>query len=233
MRSTGSAADRYFELCYGKVSRPRAWRAELTFSLLAPLPGAAGILLRGRFYPPLFAAVGPGTLFGRNITFRHPAKIRLGTGVILDDGCLIDAKGVSNTGITLGDNVYIGRNSLVYCKNGNIELQPRVNVSSTCTLFSSNQLQIGSGTLIGAYSYLLSGGEYDTASTVPFADQPGTVTRGPLLLGANCWLGAHVTVLDAACIGDNSVIGAGAVVTKPVPARSLALGVPARVVKAL
>jgi maltose O-acetyltransferase len=58
-------------------------------------------------------------------------------------------------------------------------------------------------------------------------------TAGPLTLGRDCWLGARVTVLDAACIGDRCVIGAGAVVTRPVPDRTLAVGTPARAVKSI
>ena len=87
--------------------------------------------------------------------------------------------------------------------------------------------------MVGSFSYLLSGGEYDYASPVPFCRQSGMVTKGPLRVGANCWLGAHVTVLDAASIGDGAVVGAGAVVVSPIPARSLALGVPAKVRRTL
>jgi acetyltransferase-like isoleucine patch superfamily enzyme len=56
---------------------------------------------------------------------------------------------------------------------------------------------------------------------------------GPLEIGAGCWLGAKVVVLDGASIAEGSVVGAGAVVNRPLPARSLALGVPARVVKTI
>ncbi|MBN1672979.1 MAG: hypothetical protein JXR37_18180 [Kiritimatiellae bacterium] len=58
-------------------------------------------------------------------------------------------------------------------------------------------------------------------------------TKGPLTIGPNCWLGARVTVLDAANIGERCVIGAGAVVTKPIPPDSVAVGIPAKVVKTL
>jgi acetyltransferase-like isoleucine patch superfamily enzyme len=98
-------------------------------------------------------------------------------------------------------------------------------------LFSSHSLTIGSGTVIGAYCYLLSGGEYNYKSRVPFAEQSGMETKGPLRIGANCWLGAHVVVLDAADIGKDCVVAAGAVVAKPLDAGQLAGGVPAKVMK--
>ena len=50
-------------------------------------------------------------------------------------------------------------------------------------------------------------------------------------MGKNVWIGANVTVLPGVTIGDNSVIGAGAVVTRNVPKNCLAVGVPAVVKK--
>jgi acetyltransferase-like isoleucine patch superfamily enzyme len=58
-------------------------------------------------------------------------------------------------------------------------------------------------------------------------------TSKDIYVGKNVWIGANVTVLPGVNIGDNSVIGAGAVVTKNVPENSLAVGVPAVVKKNL
>jgi acetyltransferase-like isoleucine patch superfamily enzyme len=87
--------------------------------------------------------------------------------------------------------------------------------------------------MIGAYCHFLSGGTYDYADPTPFADQSGAVTRGPLTVGADCWFGSRVTLVDGASVGERCVLGAGAVVTRPIPARSLAVGIPARVVRSI
>ena len=55
----------------------------------------------------------------------------------------------------------------------------------------------------------------------------------PIVLEENVWLGSRVIVLRGVTIGAHSVIGAGSVVVNDVPARSVAVGVPARVVRAL
>jgi len=55
----------------------------------------------------------------------------------------------------------------------------------------------------------------------------------PITLGDNVWLGGGVIVLPGVSIGDNSVIGAGSVVTRDVPANVIAVGNPARVLRAL
>ena len=53
----------------------------------------------------------------------------------------------------------------------------------------------------------------------------------PVHIGKDCWFGASVTVCPGVAIGDNCVIGAGAVVTRDIPANSFAAGVPCRVIR--
>ena len=228
-----SAFRKYRDLYYGTASLGKVIHAELVITLFGGVGGALGLFLRKTFYPSLFAEIGRHVVFGKNITIRHPHKIRIGDNVVIDDNCVLDAKGESNRGITIGSNVYIGRNTIVYTKNGDIAIGHRVNLSSNCQVFSSNKLTFMDDTVVGAYSYFLSGGEYDYTDTKKFSEQSGTQTKGALIIGANCWISAGVKGLDAACIGDHCVIGAGAVVTKPVPPNSIAVGVPARVVKSI
>jgi acetyltransferase-like isoleucine patch superfamily enzyme len=226
-----SAFRRYRNLCYGTASLWYVLKSCIITGLASSTRGPCGLFLRSRLYPCLFRKTGRKVLFGRNLVLRHAHKISLGDNVIVDDNCVLDAKGDSNAGITIGNNVYIGRNSIVYCKNGDIKIGDRVNISANCTVFSSNDLTMADGTVVGAYSYLLSGGEYDYTGNEKFCEQTGMVTRGPLRIGSNCWIGARVTVLDNASIGDDCVIGAGAVVTKAISEGSLAAGVPAKVIK--
>ena len=55
----------------------------------------------------------------------------------------------------------------------------------------------------------------------------------PVQIGRNCWLGAGVIVMPGVSIGDNSVIGAGSVVTRDIPANVVAVGVPCRVLRGI
>ena len=101
-----------------------------------------GVFIRGKAFPLILGSVGKGCVFGRNILFRHPNKIKLGNNVILDDNLLIDAKGDDNLGITLKDEVFIGRNSILSCKGGNIVFDDRANLGANCYIFSSNNVKL-------------------------------------------------------------------------------------------
>ena len=61
----------------------------------------------------------------------------------------------------------------------------------------------------------------------------GDLIPAPVVIGRNVWLGANVTVLPGVTIGDDSVIGAGSVVTRDIPVGVVAVGSPARVVRAI
>ena len=219
----------YAALTIGKVEVGSLLKFELITLLCSNLPGALGLYLRSKLYPALLADVGKNVVFGRGVTLRHPHKIRIGSNVIIDDNCVLDAKGETNTGISIGDGVFIGRNTILYCKNGDIEIQSRVNIGANCEVYSKQRLVIGQGTLIAAYNYIMSGGRYDYRSAVPLADQ-SSYSDGPTLVGENCWIGAKGVVLDGVSIGDNTIVGAGAVVTKDIAANAIAMGIPAKVV---
>mgnify|MGYP003207787895 CR=1 FL=1 len=58
-----------------------------------------------------------------------------------------------------------------------------------------------------------------------------TTYPAPIVLGKNVWVGSNSTILQGVTIGDNAVVGAGAVVTKDVPENTIVGGVPARVIR--
>ena len=211
----GSRWQQYADLVVGKTDLISLLKYELIMFFLGDLPGALGLYLRSKLYPIILGAVGRNVIFGRGITLRHPHKIRIGHDVIIDDHCMLDAKGQSNSGITLEDGVFIGRNSILYCKDGDIEIRSRVNISFNCGIFSSRRITIGRGTLVAAYCYIMSGGSYDVNTSIHFADQDG-YAKGPTNIGEDCWLGAGVVVMDGVQIGRGCVVGSGTVVRKDV-----------------
>ena len=223
-----SARDKYSALIIGKPGMGPLIKYELIVVLSQHVPGALGLALRKALYPLLLGSCGRNVVFGQNVVLRHPHKIRIADNVVIDDNCLIDAKGESNTGIQIGSGVFMGRNSILSCKNGDIELADGANIGFNCEIFSASRVRVGRNALIAAYSYLI-GGDHDFSDpSRAVLDQPRT-SRG-ISVGDGAWIGAGVKVLDGVTIGDQAVVGAGAVVRDSVPDRATAVGVPARVV---
>lgn len=223
-----SAREKYEALVVGR----RGWGAllqhELVTLLSQSVPGALGLALRKTLYPSLLGACGRNVVFGQNVVLRHPGKIRIGDNVVIDDNCLLDAKGDSNDGITIGSGVFIGRNTILSCKNGDLILEDGANVGFNCELFSASRVRVGRGTLLAAYCYLI-GGDHDFSDPdVPVLEQARRSLG--VSVGEGAWLGAGAKILDGVTIGDRAIIGAGAVVRHDVPAGSVAVGIPARVV---
>jgi acetyltransferase-like isoleucine patch superfamily enzyme len=223
-----SARDKYAALVVGRSGWGALLKHELITLASQSVPGALGLALRQALYPALLGACGRGVVFGQNVVLRHPHKIRIGSNVVIDDNCLIDAKGTSNSGIVIGDGVFIGRNSILSCKNGDIHLEEGANVGFNCEVFSASRVRIGRRTLLAAYCYVI-GGDHDFSDPSAPVLQQERRSAG-ISIGEGAWLGAGAKILDGVTIGDGAVIGAAAVVREAVPAGAVAVGVPARVV---
>jgi acetyltransferase-like isoleucine patch superfamily enzyme len=216
------------------VGEPGLWkllRFELINLFFSWVPGALGLWARKTFYPSLLRSVGRGVVFGRNITLRHPHKIALGADCFIDDNVVLDAKGESNRGLTLGNNVYVGRNTILSCKEGDIAIGDHTNVSANCSLLSETEIKLGKYCFLAGHCYLVAGGNhsFDDLET-PIMFQP-SFSRGGISVGDDVWLGAGVIVLDGATIERGCVVGAGSVVTKPLTEFSVAVGSPARKIR--
>ncbi len=224
-----SKARRYADLVVG---RPGWWplvRFELVTLSCAMLPGALGLWLRSKLYPLLLGRVGRNVTFGANVTLRHPHKIRLGDNVVVDDGCCLDAKGTDNQGIEIASGVFVGRNTILSCKNGDIVIEADANLGFNVEIFSASRVRVGRKVLVAAYTYLVGGDHLYDRVDVPVLDQ-GRTARG-IDIGDHVWLGAHVVVTDGSQVGRDAIIGAGAVVVGAIPEFAIAVGTPARVVR--
>jgi len=223
-----SARQKYAALVVGRPGWGALIKHEVITLLAQNVPGALGFALRKTFYPSLLGACGRNVVFGQNVVLRHPGKIRIGDNVVIDDNCLLDAKGDTNRGITIGSGVFIGRNTILSCKNGDIGIEDGANIGFNCEVFSASRVRVGAGTLLAAYCYLI-GGDHDFSDPdVAVLDQ---VRRSAGIdVGSGAWLGAGAKILDGVTLGDRSVVGAGAVVRQSVAAGEIAVGIPARIV---
>jgi len=223
-----SSREKYAALVVGRPGLGALIKYELIVMFAQGWSGALGLAIRKVLYPWLLGSCGRSVVFGQHVVLRHPHKIHIGSNVVVDDNVLLDAKGQSNAGIRIGDGVFVGRNTILSCKNGDIELADGANVGFNCEIFSASRVTIGRRVLMAAYSYVI-GGDHDFSDpSKPVLDQ--TRTSSGVAIGDGVWVGAGAKILDGVVVGDHAVVGAGAVVREAVPASAIAVGVPARVV---
>jgi acetyltransferase-like isoleucine patch superfamily enzyme len=213
-----SAGAKYRSLFIGRPGWGVWLKYELINLFVLPVPGALGLALRKLFLPFILGRVGRGVVIGRNVTLRHPHKIVLEDNVVIDDGVVLDAKGAANRGIRIGAGAYVGRNTLLSCKEGSIELGQDCNVSANCQLLSETEIVLGKYCFLAGACYLVAGGNHPVSDTTrPIMFQP-SAAKGGIRIGDDVWLGAGVTVLDGVAIGTGTIVGAGALVAASLPA---------------
>ena len=220
---------KYQDITLGKRSLPALLKYELLTTLFGQIPGLLGFGLRLIFYRFLLGSLGKGVAIGRNVTLRHPHKIHIGPKSVIEEYASLSAQGGENSGIRIGRNVFIGRDTVVATRDGTIEIGDHSDIGASCRIASSGRVVLGKHVLIAAYCYI--GGathRYDRLD-LPIMEQ-GIVRKGGVVIEDDVWLGAGVIIPDGVRIGTGSVIGAGAVVTKDIPPYSIAVGVPAKVV---
>jgi acetyltransferase-like isoleucine patch superfamily enzyme len=213
--SGSSALEKYRGFVVGRPGLGALIRYEIAAVMLASFPGAAGYWLRKTFYRGLMRSVGRGAVWGRDIALRHPGRISIGSGVAIDDRCLLDARGGGDQGIVIGDDVLIARDTIIQAKASPIEIGDRCVIGSQCQLSSSGGIRLGRAVMVGGHTYI-GGGRYRTdRRDIPMMDQQ-LYSIGPVVIEDDVWIGAGAVILDGVRIGTGAVIGAGAVIREEV-----------------
>ncbi|MFN0275035.1 MAG: acyltransferase [Chitinophagales bacterium] len=172
-------------------------------------------------------------MLGRNVRFFNFRKIHFGKFVKIDTNVFISALG--KEGIFIGDNSSIGAFSRVIISTtlnntgAFIRIGNNVGIGEFAYLGGAGGLQIGDNCIVGQY-FSCHPENHNYASTDDLIRNQG-VNRKGIKIGADCWIGSKVTILDGVIIGEGCVIAAGAVVTRSMPAYSVVGGVPAKVLK--
>ncbi len=130
----------------------------------------------------------------------------------IGDGCYVEPPLHANWG---GHHVHFGRG--VYA-NFNL------------TLVDDTHIYVGDYTMLGPNVTIATGGH----PILPeLREDKGYQFNMPVRIGRNCWIGAGVIIVPGVSIGDNTVVGAGSVVTKDMPGNVVAVGNPCRVLRAI
>lgn len=159
--------------------------------------------------------------FGKDTTINTPAKLISGMDKIsIGDGTTIlknsrlqcyTQERVPNSSIVVGNKCYIGFNfTALSGPGGSIKIGNEVLIASDVIVTNENH-------------------GIDPESEIPYMDQPLKVKS--VKIDDGCWIGEKVCIMQGVSVGEKSIIGAASVVTKDIPAYSIAAGSPARVIK--
>ena len=138
--------------------------------------------------------------------------VSVGTNSIIQKGARLQTfptREYPRPKISIGDNCYIGY---------------FLSVLSGADVIIGNDVLIASNVLIASENHGM-----DPECGIPYMDQ--ALSSSPVSIGDGCWIGERVIVLPGVSIGAGAIIGAASVVSKDIPAHTIALGSPARVVK--
>lgn len=203
------------------------WQGTL-LTLFSNFPTAAGAALRGRVYKTLLGHVGSNCFIEKNVRFNIPQKVFLGDRVIIGESSWFDIEDPESE-IRIGDEVKIARYCTFRAGPGDILIDEQVNFGAFNFIAGYGGIEIGKYSAMGHHVVIMTYNHIfeDPSTPIRFQD----VELKKVRIGEGVWLGTHVVVLPDVTIGDNSVVGAGAVVTKDIPSYSIAVGVPAKVIK--
>ena len=152
----------------------------------------------------------------------------MGRGFHVSAGAELLADGPGER-IALGAGCRLHSGALLHCYGGRIQIGRDVGINPYCVLYGHGGLEIGDNVLIATGCVLVPANHNFSDPAVPIRSQ-GLTCRG-IRIEEDVWLAARVIVLDGVTIGKGAVIGAGAVVTKDIPAGAIAVGNPAKVVR--
>lgn len=170
---------------------------------------------------------------GKQVRLSGKSKLTLGKGVSIGDYNVIEA--IGKQGLIIGDGSSIGSFCLIKVSGSltqlgqGITLGRNVGMGDFAHVGGAGGVVIGDDTIIGSYFSV-----HPEEHVFTDIDQPirlqGVSHKG-IRVGRGCWIGAKVTLLDGAAIGDGCVVAAGAVVKGEFPNNCVIGGVPAKIIK--
>ena len=156
----------------------------------------------------------------------NPQNIHIGTDTHIAPGVRLDA---DDGRIDIGMHCWIHPGVLILSYGGVISIGDHSTVNPYSVLYGHGGLTIGMGVRIAAHCAIIPSNHVFERTDVPIYQQG--LTKQGIHIGDDVWIGAHATILDGVTIGQGSIIAAGSVVNKDIPAFTVFGGVPARLLK--
>lgn len=151
-----------------------------------------------------------------SVEIRTPSQISIERESVIRARAILNGRSsTSEFGITLGEQTYIKEGCYLDAYGGSISIGGFCAFAQNTFIHGGGGVAIGTHVIVGPDTYIIASNHNYGSRELPIMLQ-GESRRG-IAIGSNVWLGASVVVLDGVRIGDNSVVGAGTVLTHDVP----------------
>jgi acetyltransferase-like isoleucine patch superfamily enzyme len=196
-------------------------------ALLGWFPLLPGKILRRLIYRSFFGDIGKAVRIYPGAEFVFADGIFINDAAKIERDVRINCKG-KNSKVKIGRSSILDRGVDIRThRQGQIEIGANTYIGPY-TCLSGDRIKIGKSCLIASQTGLYANNHVFRDSSKLIRDQ-GHTYKG-IVIEDDCWIGNGVRVLDGVTIGQGSVVGAGAVVTKDIPPYSVAIGVPAKII---
>ncbi|MFI4860484.1 MAG: acyltransferase [Phycisphaerales bacterium JB063] len=150
---------------------------------------------------------------------RSDQRPRVAYGVVLRKRRMID----------LAPQCELMQGVIIHAHRARVSIGRRSQINPYTVIYGGSGVSIGDDVMIAPHCVLAAGNHDHHQTDQPMRTAP-SISRGPIVIEHDVWVGAHCTITDGVTIGRGAVVGANSVVTKDVPAYAVVAGVPARVI---
>lgn len=193
------------------------------------VPLSIGIVLRRFIYRSIVSKIGRSVRIEPQVKLVNAFCLELGNKARLES--YVRIRNIGPNRICVGDQAILNHGVQIKLHSGSagsIEIGNRTAIGPY-SILSGRHIKIGDDCLIAPHVGIFASSHVFTDTNRKIREQ-GQEYKG-VIIEDDCWLGSGVKVLDGVTIGQGSIIGANAVVTKNIPPYSIAVGIPARIVK--
>jgi len=186
------------------------------------------VCIRMLFHRIRLASAGRELLVEPGVVLEQAENIFLGDRVRLARRSLLRANSLRSKCLVIGSDTSVMENCVLNTNTGHISIGNNSWLGPGCLLYGNAGLDIGANVLIAGHTVLSTVSHCHDQVDIPINDQG--LDCEPIHIEDDVWIGMNVSILKGVRIGRGCIIGAGSVVTKNIPALSVAVGVPARIV---
>jgi galactoside O-acetyltransferase len=196
---------------------------------LLRIPRLAGNRLRSELLGLRLAHLGDGAVVEKGVSFHYAERIRIGAHARIAGNAVLRANTEHPNGVSVGRRTSILENVLINANRGSVVVGNDSWLGPFCLLYGNGDIRIGDGVLIAGHTSINTVSHHAERVDIPISEQGTEIA--PVVIHDDVWIGLNAVILQGVTIGRGAIIGAGAVVTRDIPAWSVVCGVPAKVVR--